>query len=275
MIYTFFMKKFQKDKAPFPTTMVVKKYLDLYGQNDIVISFPGYMGYDTNTIDDFIKGMSFPTNTTYFTIGMNGNRICQCDMNSGGINQCRINSKMICHCGNNSSKICIYGKTVQDYHNAHFNKFGNINNALKDHSKMLFFLDPHSVNGELFKQNKEDMELEDAQLLLKSCNVKAVLIGSSNQSYNTYFKDPADKGEADVFMIKNSALVKEEDRIAISLNEEFYDEKAKEFYDKITNYNETNENKLKNENHIILSKMLRGGEGDFLGKMLHASLTTQ
>lgn len=41
MIYTFFMKKFQKDKAPFPTTMVVKKYLYLYGQNDIVISFPG------------------------------------------------------------------------------------------------------------------------------------------------------------------------------------------------------------------------------------------
>ena len=39
MIYTFFMKKFQKDKAPFPTTMVEKKYLDLYGQNDIVISF--------------------------------------------------------------------------------------------------------------------------------------------------------------------------------------------------------------------------------------------
>lgn len=31
MIYTFFMKKFQKDKAPFPTTMVVKSiwiYMD-------------------------------------------------------------------------------------------------------------------------------------------------------------------------------------------------------------------------------------------------------
>lgn len=233
------------------------------------------MGYDTNTIDDFIKGMSFPTNTTYFTIGMNGNRICQCDMNSSGINQCRINSKMICHCGNNSSKICIYGKTVQDYHNAHFNKFGNINNAMKDHSKMLFFLDQHSVNGRLFNQNNKDMELEEAQLLLNGCKVKAVLIGSSNQSYNTYFKDPADKGEADVFMIKDIALVKEDDKTDSPLDEAFFDEKAKEFYDYVTNYEDVNENKLKNENHIILSKMIRGGRDNFLDEILQASLIKQ
>ena len=271
MIYTFFMKKFQKDKAPFPTTQVVKNYLELYGQNDIVISFPGYMGYDVETIDNFIKGMSFPTNT-YFTIGMNGGRICQCDMNGGGIHQCRINSKMICQCGNNWSKICIQGNTVQDYHNAHFNKFGNINNALKDHSKMLFFLDPSSVNGGLLNQKEGDIELEEAQSLLKGCEVKAVLIGSSNQSYNTYFKDPADKGEADVFMIKDIALVKEEGKTDCPLDEAFFDEKAKEFYDYVINNEDVNGNKLKNESHIILSKRIRGGEENFLDEILQASL---
>ena len=186
MIYTFFMKKFQKDKAPFPTTMVVQEYLYLYGQNDIVISFPGYMGTTSKSIGKFLRNMCFPANT-YFTVGMNGK------------NQMKLKSN------------------VQDYHNSFFNKIKNINKPLKDHSKMLFFLDPNSVNGGLLNQKEGDIELKDAQLLLKGCKVKAVLIGSSNQSYNTYFKDPADKGEADVFMIKDIALVKEDDKVSIQI----------------------------------------------------------
>ena len=222
--------------------------------------------------------MSFPTNT-YFTIGMNGGRICQCDMNGGGINKCRINSKRICQCGNNSSKICIQGKTVQDYHNAHFNKFGNINNAMKDHSKMLFFLDPNSVNGGLLNQIEGDIELKEVQLLLKGCKVKAVLIGSSNQSYNTYFKDPADKGEADVFMINADILKEKEiDREPIS------DDKASErgrkkrigskiikIYKNVMKKYKSIYGEEKKSNQIALSKMIRGGE-NFLDEIFQARL---
>lgn len=243
MIYTFFMKKFQKDKAPFPTTLVVKEYLNLYGQNDIVISFPGYMGTTSKSIGKFLSKMCFPTNT-YFTVGMNGK------------NQMKLKSN------------------VQDYHNSFFNQIKNINKPLKDHSKMLFFLDPNSVNGGLLNQKEGDIELKDARLLLKGCTVKAVLIGSSNQSYNTYFKDPADKGEADVFMIKDIALVKEDDKTGSPLNDAFFDKKAEELYNKITDYEEANENKLENVNNIILSKRIKGGD-NFLDEILQASLIKQ
>lgn len=254
MIYTFFMKKFQKDKAPFPTTLVVKEYLNLYGQNDIVISFPGYMGTTSKSIGKFLSKMCFPTNT-YFTVGMNGK------------NQMKFKSN------------------VQNYHNSFFNKIKNINKPLKDHSKMLFFLDPSSVNRGLFNQNKEDVELEKAQSLLKGCKVKAVLVGSSNQSWNTYFKDPADKGEADVFMI-NADFLKETEKYGKPIpgdnalqsggkNKEDNEDKIINLYKAITENNELIYNREKIMNQIVLSKMLRGGEGDFLGKMLHASLTIQ
>lgn len=254
MIYTFFMKKFQKDKAPFPTTLLVKKYLKLYGQNDIVISFPGYMGTTSKSIGKFLSKMCFPTNT-YFTVGMNGK------------NQMKLKSN------------------VQDYHNSFFNKIKNINKPLKDHSKMLFFLDSSSVNRGLFNQNKEDVELEEAQSLLKGCKVKAVLIGSSNQSYNTYFKNPADKGEADVFMI-NADFFKETEKYGKPIsgdnalqsggkNKEDFEGKIIDLYEAIKENNDLIYNREKNLNQIILSKMLRGGEDDFLGEMLQSSLTKQ
>ena len=58
-------------------------------------------------------------------------------------------------------------------------------------------------------------------------------------------------------------------------NKEDFEGKIIDLYEAIKENNDLIYNREKNLNQIILSKMLRGGEDDFLGEMLQSSLTKQ
>ena len=68
-----------------------------------------------------------------------------------------------------------------------------------DHRKMLCFVE--KIDDDKDKMPTIDVISEDnVEDYLDSINVYAVLIGSSNFSFSTYFEPKAKKGEADVFM---------------------------------------------------------------------------
>lgn len=161
------MRKTQGDRQPFPTTTVVSRYINRFLDNDdITIAFPGYMSVKGENIDAFKNSIKFHKNT-FFTAGMNGSRID--------------------------------GKeTIQYLHNKDFDvRIDDLTKTNYDHAKMMFFLKNTSpVN----KNNK--ISVTD----LLSMQVKAALIGSSNQSYITYCSDKADKGEADILLIDGNYL---------------------------------------------------------------------
>ena len=170
MLYSIFMRKIQGESVPFPTTIVVKEYIDKFVKdNDIVITFPGYMSTTDKNISDFISAINFPKNT-HFTVGMNGKRVVKTT-----------------------------GAAIQDEHNNKF-KF-NVSGLVpsqRDHAKMMFFFD----------NDKPLTNIDVSQLL--TMNVKAVLLGSSNQSQTTYFNLTADKGEADIFLFEGRYIANNE-----------------------------------------------------------------
>ena len=88
----------------------------------------------------------------------------------------------------------------------------------KDHSKILLFIEVTSL---LFIRDKTFI------IDFNKAKVYGVLLGSSNQSYNTYFGyGLADKGEADVLII--------DDKINIECNDKFvHDEEILNFYNRI------------------------------------------
>lgn len=214
MLYSIFIKKNKGDHSPSFIPKILNNYLNFYGKNDIVIAFPGYMGRTTSTIDNFINNINFPKDT-YFSIGMNG--------------QQSINN---------------HPQTIQKYHNSHFSNSNiqNINyyaNTDIDHSKMIFFLD-------------NNFNPLNTPIDCKFIKIKALLIGSSNQSYTTYFSNYADKGEADVFFLDESIFggINSIDNCLIELITN--DPTHKENPDK--NHNQQKRENL--HNNIIISKEL-------------------
>ena len=167
MIYSIFMRKIQGDANPFPTTIVVQQYINNFVKNnDIVISCPGYMSTTDVTINDFLSNINFPNNT-YFTEGMNGNRVLRTT-----------------------------GLRIQDEHNKNFTfNVSGICPRQRDHAKMIFF----------FENNDPKTTWDISELL--ELKVKAILLGSSNQSNTTYFNATADKGEADIFLFDGRYLM--------------------------------------------------------------------
>lgn len=184
MIYSIFMRKNFHDASPFPTTVMVNGFLNKFmNDDDIVIAFPGYMSRTLPTIDHFIKSIKFPPNT-YFTVGKNGK--------------------------DKPRFAPTTTKKIQEIHNGYFSpKMCGLKSTDKDHAKMIFFLSGDGL--------EEDMTLTR----LLSLNVKAVLLGSSNQSNTTYFKPTADKGEADILLI-NGNFIDNDERTADAKILEFF-----------------------------------------------------
>ena len=65
------------------------------------------------------------------------------------------------------------------------------------------------------KEDKKDFTIkfnkeEFARIIGNNFEIKAILVGSSNLSYQTYYKSPADKGEKDVFLFdaKNERMAR-------------------------------------------------------------------
>lgn len=75
---------------------------------------------------------------------------------------------------------------------------------LKDHRKMIFFFE--ITDNSLL--NKKILEKKDVGNFISSIDVCAILIGSTNQSYTSYFgkNNKADKGEADILLFNDTQI---------------------------------------------------------------------
>ena len=182
-MYIIVAKKTERDTGDFPIIDALKWYFKK-NTDDIILVSPGYMSKTSKTVKDFycefnhIQGAS-ANNKFIFSYGMNGNATLTDNKNT----------------------------TIIDEH-ANYFKFSTLNcfSTKKDHSKFLIFI----KNNEDFINEYDKSESNLIELLKNdNLNVKAILLGSSNFSYNTYFSGYADKGEADIFMIDENLYTEE------------------------------------------------------------------
>ena len=158
-MFSIIIKKNQGDAFPYGLNEIIRTYIKLFGQNDVLIACPGYQSTTKPRIDDLCKELKriAPKNKIFFANGMNGHL-----------------------------PEFYTGKTIHQCHVPTIDPmvFGGL-----DHSKCILFAD-----GASFKN--------------KTARIKALLIGSSNISYNTYINANkfAPKGELDVFLLSEEEI---------------------------------------------------------------------
>ena len=188
-MYSLYIPKYENEGGEFLITKVIREYTERAPKLNCILSSPGYLSNRINTINLFVDKMcGLVLHRSPLSIGL-----------FNGMN------------GNNS-----LGKTtIVEYHNMCFREYGI--NALtinckkqKDHRKMMFFIDdPGNYSQEIKMLNNNSGDKTDfIDWYINSIKVKGILIGSSNQSHNTYFSYDASKGEADLLMFTDSIFAK-------------------------------------------------------------------
>ena len=167
MIYSVFVKKQYKATGISPVLTLINRFSLCYGKSVFVVCLPGYLSKTSSTLDSFAdnfprkKTESTLVNEGYFFSGINGG-----DLIKGSI-------------------------TCQNYINTLYGSYTTSFIQPKDHSKIAIF----------FKKDETLIIDKNIDKLIRKGEVFAILIGSSNQSHNTYIKSPSDKGEADILLI--------------------------------------------------------------------------
>lgn len=169
--YLYFIKKQQGQKGLSPLLLLIQKYQRIYGSNDFIFCWPGYMSSSVKNLKSFAKQFFKNSNIRegYFLVGMNGKNSLTHRKKSVSI-QNFLNSL----CGN-------YSLTIR---------------PARDHSKIAVFLSSTCL----------PLPGQPIDAFLKTATVHAIAIGSSNQSKETYINSPAYKGEADVFLLDPNVL---------------------------------------------------------------------
>ena len=185
MLYIAYLPKTKGEpKESRKINCILDWYMSITEYQYSVIAAPGYLSRGENTIKEYIKNLS--------DILTNGSQ----NIKIGFLN------------GMNGHYISTSGNIIIDEHNDnlshnHFERIILNPKNERDHRKMLcFYKDDKHTN---------EIKLESIDEFLKTIKVDAILIGSSNQSYTTYFNDTASKGEADIFMFvapENSRIEK-------------------------------------------------------------------
>lgn len=191
-MYIILSRKTQGTPFPYPTNCLIKKFVSEFsGVNNCIIACPGYMSTSKEKIKKFCSEFQemLPNTQISFTTGQNGNN----KINGGET-------------------------TIIDEHIKHL-RINKIDLS-KDHSKIIFFI--NNDNGSIINNNG----------LVQSGNlsadkINAVLFGSSNLSWTTYFNDakPADKGEFDALLIDEKLFNNDDNKILA-----FYKELSDEYY---------------------------------------------
>lgn len=189
MLYIAYLPKVKDERL---SERKVNRILEWYSKvtkNEYhVISAPGYLSTTEKTINDYIKGLR---------------EIFKKDTSIGFLN------------GMNGHYKTSNGNTIIEVHNQklHTNEFKQIKLQPKkefDHRKMMCFYMEE-------KENKNEITLDTIDDFLENIYVGAILIGSSNQSNITYFRDPANKGESDIFIFDASQDIGVEEFIETNL----------------------------------------------------------
>lgn len=188
-LYISYIPKVKGDKREFKIVSVLKKCMGYYSPNNNIMSSPGYLSHTKNVVyfaDQFKDIVPFGDRVfiSYFT-GM-------------------------------EKKVPLLGTTLVEQHYDELERTGkfkrlNVCDANKsDHRKMMFFygIDDYAQFNSIFNDTGM-LDSGRKETFLNSITVNAVLIGSSNQSFATYYGGrgcTADKGEADVLMfaVENS-----------------------------------------------------------------------
>lgn len=183
MIYSYMIKKDYGHKGEAPALILLREYTKLYGKNDLLVCLPGYLSTTSKTINQFYKAFpknasaTAPQNFAYFFKGMNGTRVLKS------------------------------GVSIQDAINNLYGGFSSKITSRPDHSKIVVFLENSNKSNKIHNGVNIDSKII-------SGNVKAILIGSSNQSFSSYLhlKKSANKGEADVFLVDESVFSQAKNR---------------------------------------------------------------
>lgn len=218
------MKKNQGDTAPFKIATTIKNFLKKH-QDIFILGWPGYIGKSTSAINNFYNEI-VPTGQIvngYFFQALNGTR-------------------MVSH---PTTRRMI---SLQEYINE---LFGNVNCSLKkrkDHSKILAFIKLIDYKGDDISN----------YLLNDNYEVYAVMIGSSNQSENTYVKSPTPKGEADIFMIDTEVIINQSKHSMNATMIENNTEKEMLGFYLYVNDNPDEHHPENNSSAIVISKQIKG-----------------
>ena len=209
-MYSLYIPKYKNDKPEFLITKVVKqicKNICLYKQENSNYNFglfmvPGYLSTTTSTVSSFVN--QFPSqqqnqfNVTPYVDdigifdGMNGKKFVDYK------NKDQHGTDII---------LSIHKKLFSNM-GYHFIEF-KTKQIVADHRKILFF----------FKYDRNDYAIPqtfgscDIAEFMSKVEVEFLIIGSSNQSYTTYFggcqtnSPSADKGEADVLFFHDKSFL--------------------------------------------------------------------
>lgn len=213
-LYINYLPKIQGERPEFKIIKSLKKCMKYYAGNNNIISSPGYLSsktYVLNFVDEF-KNIVPNGEEIYIGYFKGMNKI------SG------------------SAVINLIDEHYKEMQNT--GKFKKLNMKISnksDHRKMIFI---YGIAEEaLFNFDTDVLDIRTQDRFLDSIIVNAVLLGSSNQSYSTYYggkKKQADKGEADLLLFTASKEESLRDGMYVEggiIFEEIINDKNKEPHD--------------------------------------------
>lgn len=171
-----YIPKYQKEKVPFKITQIIQRVIK-YEKIDGLVFMPGFMSCKQSTIKDFVTEMQklgVSNKVILLFNGMNGDKHLPSNRS--------VRQEHLKQYGQNNTTINLVQKK-----------------NLTDHRKMLFFF-----KGKDISFIDSDITKNQYQKFISSIEIVGLLIGSSNQSFSTYFST-AQKGEADLLMLHDGA----------------------------------------------------------------------
>lgn len=181
-MYLILAKKEKGDKIA-PIYLLVLHYLRKYGKDDFILAYPGYTSRYCFEDENHFNQQKFICDKLY---DIKGNA----------------NTGLFAHFMNPSE--ANYMSFYLNRRNPNKYMFlDNLSGSKEDHTKMLIFFkkEAYSLFRDFYFDGKKD------SFKIPSHLIKACVIGSSNQSDNTYLHHlhgrSADKGEADLFIVND------------------------------------------------------------------------
>ncbi|HFI0633993.1 TPA: hypothetical protein ACGO0I_000676 [Streptococcus suis] len=181
-MYTLFTQKTKDETIPFQVTEALEEYMDFLANKSInpipinIVLFQGYLG--SKPVNSNPNPNQSPQPYAVLASLFSGRQINNLIITRGmgqPVNRSKLNGLPI------STVIDLSTKTK------------------KDHRKMVFFFDVFDDKATAPLRNSP-LRDKDVEKFISSIKVHAVLIGSSNVSFETYYNSPANKGEADLFL---------------------------------------------------------------------------
>ena len=184
-MYIIFGQKTKGARKEFPLNTQIKFLSDIFANECWILSLPGHMSRGDKVatyINDFNELINRSVKEQYIGFGNGYSSVNSRDAYIGEIQS-------------NNAKYLLRNYRID---------LSNLQKRKNDHSKMLFYF--QWGKDSLLRSAMEngcELSSDNIEAFFREISVIAIIIGSSNQSWQTYFKKPADKGEADVLLLSS------------------------------------------------------------------------